>query len=511
MHRTSGVLLHPTSLPGPYGIGDLGDEAYAFVDYLQAAGQGLWQVLPLGPTGYRDSPYQCLSSFAGNPLLISPRRLLRDGLALSEDLTPPDVPEDQVDFGRVSAWKQRLLKRVHARLRTAAAGNKKAYLAFCVEEQAWLDDFALFAALKEANDGAPWTAWEPGLRRRDPAALAAWADDHAEAIDRQRFIQFLFFSQWRELRAYANAHGVRLIGDVPIFVAHDSAEVWAHPQWFHLDALGQPSVVAGVPPDYFSETGQRWGNPLYRWDVIAADGYGFWIDRLRAALALVDMVRIDHFRGFAANWEIPGDEDTAVNGKWVAGPGMQLFDRLKAVLGKDLPLIAEDLGVITPDVEALRDGLALPGMAILQFGFECLDDGFGDSSYLPHNHSRNLVCYTGTHDNNTVNGWWGERDEDLRRQVRRYLRSDGVAMHWDFIRAALGSPARMALFPAQELLGLGVEATMNVPGRAEGNWIWRMRPDALDQHGAATLRELSELFGRKPFGLATAPTSAPPQ
>jgi len=499
MHRTSGILLHPTSLPGPYGIGDLGPGAYRFVDFLAAAGQGLWQMLPLGPTGYGDSPYQCLSAFAGNPLLISPELLLEDGWLDAADLDPPATVPDQVEFGPVREWKSALLALAHRRfLERASPDDSAALAAFCRDQAHWLDGYALFAALKASQDLRPWTEWPAALSRRDPQALAEWSQAQAEAIQLQYFEQFVFARQWQRLRAYAGARGVRLVGDAPIFVAHDSSEVWTHPEWFYLDDCGVPTVVAGVPPDYFSATGQRWGNPLYRWDRLAEDGYGFWVQRLRHLLGLVDLVRIDHFRGFAGYWEIPGDEATAVHGRWIEGPGLDLFTALRQELGEDLPLIAEDLGVITEDVEALRDGLELPGMAILQFAFEPTTQGFGQGSYLPHNHRRRLVVYTGTHDNETVAGWWAGLDEPIRDHVRRYLNTDGAEVHWDLIRAALASVADMALFPLQDALGLGADACMNHPGTMRGNWVWRLGGDALTPALAERLRELASLYGRLP-------------
>jgi 4-alpha-glucanotransferase len=500
LHRTSGILLHPTSLPGPFGIGDLGPAAFRFVDFLGEAGQGLWQMLPIGPTGYGDSPYQCLSAFAGNPLLISPELLVAEGWLQKADSRAPSFPEDAVDFGRVGAWKADLLRKAFQRFTSRAAASRKAELAtFCRHHESWLDDYALFAAIKDHNEGLPWTRWEAGLGLRDPAALDLWKQTHAQELDFHRFVQFLFFRQWQGLREHANRRGVHLVGDVPIFVAHDSSEVWGHPEWFHLDDRGIPTCVAGVPPDYFSATGQRWGNPLYRWESLAADGYHFWVERLRSILGLVDLVRIDHFRGFAGFWEIPAAEDTAVRGRWVPGPGLELFQVLREALGEGLPLMAEDLGVITEDVTELRDRLGLPGMAILQFAFEPPDGGFGVSEYLPHNHRRNLVVYTGTHDNDTVLGWWAKKPELTRSWVRAYLGTDGSEINRDFIRCALASVARYAIFPLQDLLGLGSEASMNRPGRANGNWTWRFRTTQLESALASELKGLTELYGRAPF------------
>ncbi|ADC62945.1 4-alpha-glucanotransferase [Allochromatium vinosum DSM 180] len=501
MHRTSGLLLHPTSLPSHYGIGDLGPSARRFVDFLAAAGQGLWQMLPLGPTGYRDSPYQCTSAFAANPLLISPDGLLEFGWLQASDLDGrPAFPEDRVDFGAVAPWKTRLLALARAGFAERAGEDDRAdYARFCTREAFWLDDYALYHALKTHHELRPWTDWEPALAQRDPDALGDWSARHRDEVELQRFVQYVFHRQWSSLRDYARVRGVRLIGDIPIFVAHDSSEVWTHPEWFELDERGHPTVIAGVPPDYFSATGQRWGNPLYRWPVLAADGYRFWIERLRRSLELVDLVRIDHFRGFAGYWEIPASEETAINGRWVPGPGLAFFQALRAALGENLPLIAEDLGVITEDVEALRDTLELPGMAVLQFGFEDLEDGFGGSSFLPHRHRRRLAVYTGTHDNNTLLGWWAERNEHLRAQVLAYLNGDGQAVNWDFIRVALGSVADLALFPMQDVLNLGGEACMNRPGTAEGNWLWRYREDQLDPAAAERLLRLSRLYGRRPY------------
>lgn len=506
MHRTSGILLHPTSLPGPHGIGDLGSAAYAFVDFLAEAGQGLWQVLPLGPTGYHDSPYQCTSAFAGNPLLISPELLVRDGWIDAADAAPPDfgvaaAAAGRVDFGAVHRHKRALLKRASAVFHADAdAADRADYLRFCEAHAGWLEDFALYAAIKEAQGFRPWTDWPAPLALRDPDALARWAQDHRADIEVQRFCQFVFLRQWHALRRYANARGVHLIGDIPIFVAHDSAEVWTHPEWFYLDEAGRPTVIAGVPPDYFSTTGQRWGNPLYRWDVLAADGYRFWVERLRQALELVDLVRIDHFRGFAGYWEVPASEPTALNGRWVPGPGMDLFDVLFRALGErvdaGLPLIAEDLGVITDDVIALRDALGLPGMAILQMAFE--DESFGEPRFLPHNHRARMAVYTGTHDNDTLVGWWATLRPELRETALAYLRGDGREINWDFIATALASVADLALFPVQDVLGLGSEARMNRPGSPGGNWAWRLLDGQLTGGVAERLAALSVLYQRTP-------------
>lgn len=496
MNRTSGILLHPTSLPGPFGIGDLGTPARQFVDFLAAAGQGLWQVLPLGPTGYGDSPYQATSAFAGNPLLISPEILVQEGWLSQDDLITPPFSEAQIDYGAVIGWKKDLLTRAYRRFRDQANEAQHAeFDAFCRQHRAWLDDYTLFAALKERYQTS-WTNWDPAIVARDRSALAHARAELAEAVAIQEFTQYQFFHQWSALRHYAHGRGIRLVGDVPIFVAHDSADVWAHPEWFHLDAAGHPTVVAGVPPDYFSATGQLWGNPIYRWKVLADGGYSFWVERLRLLLSLVDWIRIDHFRGFAAHWEVPADHTTAMYGHWSPGPGKAFFEVLETVLG-GLPLIAEDLGTITPDVEALREELGLPGMAVLQFAFNVDDTGFGDSPYLPHKHQHNLVVYTGTHDNDTTVGWWQALSEADQHFLRRYLSTDAQAIHWDLIRTALSSVANMAINPLQDVLGLGSEACLNRPGQAGGNWTWRYQANALTPELAARLREITLLYGRR--------------
>jgi 4-alpha-glucanotransferase len=494
--RSSGILLHPTSLPGRYGIGDLGVEARLFVDFLVAAGQTLWQVLPLGPTGYGDSPYQCFSARAGNPSLISLEGLVeKKWLDASALAGAPEFPEDRVDFEKLVPWKTAVLQSVTPR----GAGFEK----FCEANQHWLDDYALFMALKAQHHGVAWNQWEPGARDRDPGALAKWRGRLEGRIESQKFLQFVFFEQWRELREYARERGVRIMGDLPIYVAHDSADVWAHPQYFQLDAQGNPTVVSGVPPDYFSATGQLWGNPIYRWDALAQDGYGWWLDRFRAAFEMVDMIRLDHFRGFEAYWEIPASEPTAVNGRWVKGPGAALFRAAQSALG-ELPLVAENLGVITPEVEAIRHEFALPGMAVLQFAFGTDAQA---PTFRPHNYPREVVAYSGTHDSDTTMGWWlskgrGEStrsDDDIRRErdyAMRYLNTDGREIHWVFIRTLLASVADTVLFPLQDVLGLGTEARMNLPATMGGNWRWRYRVGELKPEHAERLGELTRLYER---------------
>ncbi len=502
--RVAGILLHPTSLPGPHGIGELGAQATSFLDFLRETGQSLWQVLPLGPTGYGDSPYQCFSAFAGNPLLVSLERLRDEGLLEDAELrASPDFPAAQVDFGRVIEHRRPLLAKACAAFETQAdAARRDAFAAFVSQHASWLPDFALFMALKRANGGAAWNTWDQALVGRDPAALDKARRELARDVREVEFEQWLFFEQWAEVRRAAHARGIRIMGDVPIFVAHDSADVWAHPELFHLRRDGRPAFQAGVPPDYFSATGQLWGNPLYRWDALARTGYAWWIERLRALFDLVDCVRLDHFRGFEAYWEVAGDATTAVHGRWAPGPGVAFFEALRAAFG-DLRIVAEDLGVITPEVEALRDGLGLPGMAILQFAFG------GDAhanDFLPHNYPKHKVVYTGTHDNDTVVGWWNAGVGDSTRtaaEVEReheralaYVGGDGREIHWDFIRALFVSVADTAIVPLQDVLGTAAEGRMNLPGRGHGNWRWRYAADQLTPAVRRRLRAITEGSGR---------------
>lgn len=499
--RATGILLHPTSLPGPHGIGDLGPAAERWIEWLQQAGCTLWQVLPLGPTGYGDSPYQSFSAFAGNPLLINLERLAADGLLTDEDLASlPPFPAQWVEFGAVIPNRQRLLAAAFRRFQQGEGRHlQQGFLSFREVQSSWLEDYALFMALKAEHGGAPWTSWEPELARREPQALNDAGIRLAVSVDDERFRQFLFFRQWSAIRDLARSRGLTLIGDIPIFVAHDSADVWSHPELFQLDDAGRPAVVAGVPPDYFSPTGQLWGNPLYRWDVMQADGYSWWIARFRVVLEMVDVVRLDHFRGFEAYWEVPGDATIAERGRWVPGPKEGFLRAVRRGLG-GLPLIAEDLGEITPGVTALRDQFELPGMKILQFAFE----GDPDHPFLPHNYPQRCVAYTGTHDNDTAVGWYQSAPESERHFCRRYLASDGTHIAWDLIRAVWASVADWAIAPLQDVLGLGPEARMNYPSRAEGNWAWRFSESELTVELAAQLRELGFLFGRVPATLAAA-------
>jgi 4-alpha-glucanotransferase len=490
--RSSGILLHPTSLPSRYGIGDLGDEAFRWVDFLASANQKLWQILPLGPTGFGDSPYQCFSAFAGNPFLISPDKLLADGLLSRSALESiPNFPNDNVDYGPVIQYKLSLLDAVYANYKRTKILRDE-FEAFKQKNSAWLDDFALFMALKESHNGAVWSTWDDELVSRQPQALTAAREKYADAVESQEFRQFLFFRQWETIRSCAHRHGIKIIGDIPIFVAYDSADVWAHPELFFLDEHGKPTVVAGVPPDYFSATGQLWGNPLYRWDVLKKNNYAWWIERFRATLAVVDIVRLDHFRGFEAYWEIPFGMPTAQVGKWIKGPGADFFDALKASLG-DLPIIAEDLGVVTKEMTALRDQFNLPGMKVLQFAF----GSDGSDLFLPHNFTPNCVVYSGTHDNDTTRGWYETSSTEKERDfARRYLGRDGADIAWDLIRVAFSSVADMAVVPLQDVLNLGTQARMNLPGRASGNWGWRFEWSQVNDGMRERLKEMSMLYGR---------------
>jgi 4-alpha-glucanotransferase len=491
--RASGLLVHPTSFPGRFAIGDLGPGAIRTLDFLQRAGQRLWQVLPLGPTGYGNSPYALLSAFAGNPLLISPERLLEDNLLALADLHgAPSGREDRVDFGAVIPWKMALLRASHARFeRLALPALRAEFAAFCAAQADWLDEFALFMALKEKHDGVAWTLWAPAYARREPESLAQARAELAGEIAVQRYAQFLFFRQWDTLRQEARARGIAIIGDLAIFVAHDSADVWANQRLFKLDRRGEPLLVAGVPPDYFSQTGQRWGNPLYRWDALAAEGYAWWIARVRWALELADIVRLDHFRGFEACWEIPGHLSTAERGRWVEGPGAALFTAMQDALG-ETPFIAEDLGVITPAVDALRERFGFPSMRVLQFGF---DEG-PKSQHLPHHVSADSVLYTGTHDNDTSAGWFATLKAPQRAYTLRYLHTDAAHVPLALIRAAQTSVAQLVIAPLQDVLSLGSAARMNFPARADGNWEWRCPERLLTDDVAEPLARFADLYDR---------------
>lgn len=491
--RRSGILLHPTSLPGD-GVGDLGAQAYRFVDWLALAGQTLWQVLPLVAVGQGGSPYNGLSAFAGNTLLVSADLLVEDAL-LDEDeaRAPRGFDPGRADYDGAGRWKEPLLRRAHAAFRASASpGLRAGFAEFCQREAGWLDDWTLFQALRNEL-GGPWTEWPAPLRARDPGALAQARQQLADEVERHALGQFLFDRQWGELRRYANGRGIYLIGDVPIFVAHDSADVWAHPELFELDPRGRPTVVSGVPPDYFSETGQRWGNPLYRWEVMERDGYRWWVERFRRTLRMVDIARIDHFRGFESYWEVPAHEATALHGRWMPGPGTGLFAAVERELGP-LPLIAEDLGIITPEVEALRDELRLPGMRVLQFAFGEDDP---TNPHLPANYARETVAYTGTHDNNTALGWYrDEASPRARAALRQLAGGGGNEPNWEMIEVVLASNADLAVIPLQDVLGLGTEGRMNTPGSSSGDWLWRFPNGALTPGLAARLREITATSGR---------------
>ncbi len=495
--RSSGILLHPTSFPSRFGIGDLGLEAYRFIDFLKESHQQYWQVLPLGPTGYGNSPYMCYSAMAGNPLLVSPEKLLEEGLLTEEDFANlPAFPVEKVDFDQVVPIKIGLLKKACENFRTNATPiQQKEFAGFCDSKAYWLDNYALFMALKDANDNASWHTWKPEFVKREPEALAQVERQLNGDIFYYKFVQFEFFRQWSDLKSYANMRGIDIIGDIPIYVAHDSADVWAHPDIFCLDEeTGVAAQMAGVPPDYFSATGQLWGNPVYNWEELQKQDFKWWVQRFEAMLDYVDIIRIDHFRGFEAYWSVPKGEETAINGEWVEAPGDAFFEAIKQKLGK-LPVLAEDLGVITPEVEALRDKFEFPGMKVLQFAFGS-DPG---NPFLPFNYPRNAVVYTGTHDNDTTIGWFNSANDYEKQNLSLYLgciSPEGI--HWDLIRLALSSIANQAIIPLQDILGLGNEARMNFPSIPEGNWEWRYQAAALTEELGDRLKALTRLNGRAP-------------
>jgi 4-alpha-glucanotransferase len=506
--RSAGILLHPTSLPGDYGIGELGTEALRFASYLHQSGIKIWQVLPLNPTGYGDSPYQSLSAFAGNPLLISLETLAARGLLDSQDLSPlPDFPEGLVDFSMVIPWKFKLLRQAASRFFASETGEQKAdFETFTQQNREWLDDYALFMAAKDAHQGRVWTEWDPDLASRQKSAITKWNEKLCAEIAAYKFWQYEFFRQWNAIRSDCAQRGIRIMGDIPIYAAHDSADVWAHPEMFWLDEKGNPLKVSGVPPDYFSATGQLWGNPLYRWDKLEASDYLWWIERLRASLNMFDMVRLDHFRGFEAYWEIPAGDPTAMHGKWVKGPGAELFKILTDALGP-LPIVAENLGVITPEVEAIRTQFDYPGMAILQFAFSTDPQA---PTFRPHNYEQQLVAYTGGHDNDTMFGWWRSgvakstrSQADVKKEYADAQNYFGVSadafdreVNWLFIREVMKSVANTVLFPMQDVLGLGSEARMNTPGTLGGNWRWRLSPGSLRIADQTRLKLLAEMYER---------------
>ncbi|QUI21415.1 4-alpha-glucanotransferase [Vallitalea pronyensis] len=491
--RMSGILLHPTSFPSPYGIGDLGKEAYAFIDFLAKSKQTLWQVLPLGPTGYGDSPYQSFSSFAGQPLLISPDILMEDGLLIKSEWHIPEHNPHKIDYGFVIQHKFSLLQKAFDQLKqNITHPYYEAWQNFCHKEASWLDDYALFMACKDYFDGKEWLKWTEDIAKPSKAQKEHWRIKLSSRTAFYTFIQFLFFKQWHHLREYAHQQGILIIGDLPIFTSYDSSDVWAKKELFLLDDHGYPTEVAGVPPDYFSKTGQLWGNPLYDWPSHKKQDYAWWVSRLAHTLKLVDIVRIDHFRGFESFWAIPYGEETAIYGTWKKGPGADLMNTFTHKLGEHLPIIAEDLGVITDEVCQLRDAYHLPGMKILQFAFENLKD----NDFLPHHYIKNTICYSGTHDNDTTIGWYAKADEAKKIKVRQYMQSDAMDISWAFIRTCYSSISKMAIVPMQDVLSLGSQARMNIPGTAMGNWQWRYTKEMLTDSISQRLAYITDLYGR---------------
>ena len=500
-HRSAGVLLHITSLPGPHGVGDFGPDAYHFVDWLVSAGQRIWQLLPMTPIGPGDSPYQSASAFAGSPLMVALEPLVAHGWLAAPALHAGVFDALRVDYRHVAPWRLARLRDAADGFNARARPGERDALAAWGEAQAhWLADYALFMALESAHGGEPWWRWPQALRERDATALAAARAAHADEIAFWKFVQWCFDTQWASVKAYANARGVAILGDLPIFIAHHSADCWARPDLYELDAQFQPTVVAGVPPDAFTAEGQRWGNPLYRWDRMAAEHYAWWAKRVQRALVQADLFRIDHFRGFAAYWEVPASSPTAMVGRWVPGPGQAFFDALAALLGP-LPIVAEDLGIITPDVTALRDGCGFPGMRVLQFAF----GGDATHDYLPHSYATNTVAYTGTHDNDTSLGWWHAATPREREFAAAYLDATEQDIHWAFIRAACNSVAQLAIFPMQDVLGLNGAHRMNLPGTGIGNWGWRFDWPMVGGEPARVLGLITAASGRGPFELLRLP------
>jgi 4-alpha-glucanotransferase len=491
--RSSGILLHPISLPGQFGSGDLGAPAYHFVDWLVAAGQSLWQMLPLGPVGLANSPYMSHSVFAGSPMLIDLQELVSHSWLTQEDLCiTQGLSAYRVNYSEVTAFRMRILAKASKQFfKHGTSEDLKQYVLYCAAEKSWLEDYTLFQAFNHKYGEQEWSSWNTNLAHREPNALEKTSEELHDSVDFHKFTQWCFARQWSLLKKYANDRNVILVGDIPIFVAYHSADVWAHPKEFYLDKDGMPTVVAGVPPDYFIKTGQRWGNPLYRWDVIKETKYQWWIERFRKAFALFDVLRIDHFRGFESYWEIPEEEETAVKGRWVKGPGEEFFKNVQRKLGT-LPIIAEDLGIITTEVHALREKLEFPGMKVLQFAF----NSGPENAFLPHRYEPICVVYTGTHDNNTTRGWYEKSSNHERDFVRRYCKTDGKEIQWDFIKLALESVADIAVIPYQDVIGLGSGGRMNIPGTIEGNWEWRFTWDQVGTDSANRLYELTALYGR---------------
>ena len=493
--RSSGILFHPTSLPGKYGIGTLGKEAYAFIDFLKKSKQKLWQIFPLGPTGYGDSPYQSFSSFAGNPYLIDFDLLIEAHLLSEEDLK--DIffgdNEEYIDYGAIYNQKYPLLRKAYDNFKSSDNSEMKGSLEnFKRENSSWLNDYSLYISLKNHFNGLPWNEWPQDIKNRENAAMEHYKNELADDIEYHNFIQFLFFKQWNDVKRYANENGIKIIGDIPIFVAADSSDAWANPEIFLFDEERKPVKVAGVPPDYFSATGQLWGNPLYNWEKLKETNYSWWVERVRANLSTCDIIRIDHFRGFEAYWAVPYGDETAVNGQWEPGPGIDLFNAIKSQLG-ELPIIAEDLGLMTQGVIDLREATGFPGMKILGFAF----DSGEENDYLPHTYTKNCVVYTGTHDNDTLVGWFQKAKEEDREFARNYLNSRAdEEIHWDAIRGAWSSVACMAISPVQDFLGLGSEARINTPGVASGNWQWRLKQGVLTNELAERIAKLTKIYSR---------------
>ncbi len=492
-NRKTGILVHPTSFPSKYGIGDLGSGAYSFIDFAEASGCKIWQVLPIGPTGYGDSPYQSFSSYAGQPLIISPEKLIEDGLINKNEIDIKNWNPNKIDYGAVIPYKFAILDKAYENFKTSNDSKLiKSYNTFCDKHKAWLDDYALFMASKDHHGGVVWNEWDEEIAFPDKKSKKKWANKLLTQVNYYKFIQFLFFKQWMDLKSYANSKGIKIVGDTPIFVAYDSSDVWTEKDLFYLDEKGYPEVVAGVPPDYFSATGQLWGNPLYKWENHKKDSYTWWTNKIKHSLELVDILRIDHFRGFDAYWTIKYGSKTAIDGVWNDGPASDLFEKIEKKLGTGLPIIAEDLGVITKSVEELRDKFNFPGMRILQFAFEGLDE----NPHLPHHFVKNSICYTGTHDNDTTLGWYFKLNEQGKDKLRRYLNVDGSDIVWDFIRMAIASNSDTAIIPIQDLFALGSEGRMNTPGVASDNWQFRFTYDMLNNDIKERLLYLNKLFGR---------------
>jgi len=495
-NRRGGILVHPTCFPSKYGIGDLGPELYNFIDFLHEYKLNLWQILPLGPTGYANSPYQSFSAFAGNPMLISPEKLIEMKLLSSKECNSAEsFPDSRVDFGKVIKYKWSVLETAfnHFQKDIAHSINQE-FNKFIKTESFWLEDFSIFMSIKLANELKAWNEWEYDLRFRDPVAIKQWKEDHEFEVKLHKFTQFLFFKQWMEAKNYANQKSIKIIGDLPIFVAYDSVDVWIHPEFYKLDDDRELIYVSGVPPDYFSSTGQRWGNPLYNWEEMKKQDYKWWIQRIKHSFRLIDILRIDHFRGFESYWQIPASEETAVIGEWKPGPGIDLFRKLKQNLG-DLPIIAEDLGLITPEVEKLLQQMGYPGIRVLQFAFEETPDP-SKHKYLPHNYIQNSIVYTGTHDNQTTKSWFDGLSEKKRDMLIDYVNSCEGDIVGILIRLIWGSVANMAVIPLQDLLRLGDEARMNVPGTISNNWEWRFTWDQFKENYNSDLAHISEIYGR---------------